>query len=77
MVMYSKSLRELPAMTKRHSYVNKRISSPDLLILSQFQRHILKNRTLLFPKTSISASEKTGVGLKKQEANFYFNFMND
>ena len=29
---------------------------------------------MLFPKTSISALEKTGVDLKNQAANFYFNF---
>ena len=58
MIMHSKSLRELPN-------VNKRVSSPNLLILSQFHKHILKTRTMLFPTTFISASEKIGVGLKK------------
>ena len=29
---------------------------------------------MLFSTTFISASEKIGVGLKKQAANFYFNF---
>ena len=58
----------------RHPNVNKRVSSPDLLIFRQFHRHILKNRTVLFPVTFISTSEKTGVGLEKQAANFYFNF---
>ena len=29
---------------------------------------------MLFPTTFISASEKIGVGLKKQAANFLFNF---
>ena len=53
---------------------NKRISSPDLLIFSKFHRHILKNLTMLFPKIFISGSEKIGVGLKKQVANFLFQF---
>ena len=57
----------------RHPNVNKRINSPDLLIFNKFHRHILKNRTMLFPTTFISASEK--IGLKKQAANFfYFSF---
>ena len=30
---------------------------------------------MLFPTTFISASEKIGVGLKKQVAKFYFNFI--
>ena len=30
---------------------------------------------MLFPTTFISASEKTGLGLKKQAANFYFTFI--
>ena len=54
--------------------VNKRVSSPDLLNLSQFHRHILKNRTVLFPTTFISVSEKIGVGLKKQTAYFLIKF---
>ena len=57
----------------RHPNVNKWINSQDLLIFSKFHGHILKNQTMLF-RTFISASEKTGVGLKKQAANFYFNF---
>ena len=39
-------------------------------IFSRFHRHCLKNRTMLFPTTFISAPEKIGVGLKKQSANF-------
>ena len=58
----------------RHPNVNKWVSSPYLLIWSQFHRHILKNQTVLFPTTFISASEKISVGLKKQAANFQFNF---
>ena len=58
----------------RHPNVNKRVISPDLLIFRQFHRHILKNRTMLFPTTFISTSEKIGVGLEKQEAIFYFSF---
>ena len=46
----------------------------DLLFFSKFHRHILKNRTMLFPTTFISVSEKIDVGLKKHAANFYFNF---
>ena len=57
----------------RHPNVNKWINSQDLLIFSKFHGHILKNQTMLF-RTFISALEKTGVGLKKQAANFYFNF---
>ena len=60
----------------RHPNVNKRVSSPDLLIFSQFHRHIFKNRAMLCPTTFISMSEKIGVGLKKKTAaNFYFNFI--
>ena len=58
----------------RHPKDNKRINSPDLLIFSKFHRHILKNRTMLFPTIFISASEKIGMGLKKQATNFYFIF---
>ena len=46
----------------RHSNVNKRVSSPDLLIFRQFHRHILKNQTVLFPATSVSTPEKIRVG---------------
>ena len=53
--------------------VNKRVSS-DLLIFGQFLRHSLKNRTKLYPTTSISVSEKIGMVFKKQAANFYFSF---
>ena len=49
----------------RHPYVNKRISSPDLLMCRQFHRHNLKNQTMLFPATFITTSEKIGVGLEK------------
>ena len=75
--MHSKSLREPPAMTDETSKFNKRIHSPYLLTLSKFHRYILKTLTMLFPTTFISASEKIGVGLKKQNkqaADFYFNF---
>ena len=48
----------------RNSNVNKWASSPDLLIFSQFHRHILENQTVLIPTTFISAPEKIGVGLK-------------
>ena len=44
-------------------------SSPDLLIFSQFHRHSLKNRTMLFPTTFISRSEKIGVGLIELHQN--------
>ena len=46
------------------------VSSPDLLNFSQFHRHFLKHRTMLFPKIVISESEKIGVGVKKQAAIF-------
>ena len=58
----------------RHPNVNKRVSSPDLLIFRQFHRHILKNRTMLFPTAFISTSGKIGVGLEKQAAIFYISF---
>ena len=45
-----------------------------LLISHQFHRHILKNRTMVFPTTFISTSEKVGVGLEKQVAVFLFQF---
>ena len=44
------------------------------MIFRQFHRHILKNWTMLFPATFISASKEIGVGLEKQAAIFYFNF---
>ena len=43
-------------------------------LVRQFHSHILKNRTMLFPTTFISMSEKIGVGLLKQVAIFYFSF---
>ena len=61
-------------MTYKTSNVNKQLSSPALLIFSQFHRHILKNRTMLFKTPFISVSKRIGVGLKKQAAVFYFNF---
>ena len=64
--MYSKSLRELPAMTYVTSKYQQTGKFSYLLIFRQFQRHILKNRTMLFPATFISTSEKIGVGLGKQ-----------
>ena len=72
--MHSKSLSEVRPWLTRHPNVNKWINSPDSLIFSKFDRHILKSRTVLFPATFVSTSEKIGVGLKKQAANFYFNF---
>ena len=72
--MHTKSLRELPAMTYETSKCQKKkkkkkkkkwVSYTDLLIFSQFHRHTLKNQTMLFPTTLISASEKIGVGLEK------------
>ena len=45
---------------------SKRVSFPDLLNFSQFYRHNFKTRTMLFPTTFISASEKIGVGLEKK-----------
>ena len=42
------------------------IYSPDLLIFSQFHRHILKSRTMLLPTNSILAPGKIRVGLKKK-----------
>ena len=58
----------------RHPNISKRVSSPDVLIFRQFHRHILKNRTMLFPATFISTLEKIGVGLEKQVAIFLFQF---
>ena len=72
--MHTKSLRELPAMTYETSKCQQTDNSPDLLIFNKFHAHILKNRTMLFPTLFISASEKIGVGLKKQSANFLFQF---
>ena len=57
----------------RHPNVNKQVNSPDLLIFRQFHRHILKNRTMLFPTTFISTSEKIDVGLEKQVAIFFIS----
>ena len=54
-----------------HPNVNKHVNSP-LLIFCQFHSYILKNRTMLFPATLIFMSEKIGVGLVKQAANFLF-----
>ena len=54
----------------RHPNVNKRVNS-DLLIFRQFHRHILKSRTILFPTTFISTSEKIGVGLEKQLSGYF------
>ena len=64
--MHAKSLREFPAMTYETSNVIKRVSSPDLLIFNQFQRHILKYRTKLSPTTFIETSEKIKAGLKNR-----------
>ena len=58
----------------RHPNVNKRVSSPDLLIFSQIHRHILKKKINVIPKNFISVSEKDDVGLEKQATNFIFNF---
>ena len=55
----------------RHANVNKRVSSPDLLIFSQFHRHILKDQTMLFPTTFISASEKIGVWASKSKLQIF------
>ena len=41
----------------------------DTFVVSLFHRHILKNRTVLFPTNFISMPEKIGVGLKYQVAN--------
>ena len=38
-----------PRLT-RHLHVNKRIISPDLMIFSQFHKHILKSQTNAIPK---------------------------
>ena len=43
-------------------------------IFHPFHRHILKNRTVLFPTTFISTSEKIGMSLEEQAAIFYFSF---
>ena len=59
----------------RHPNVNKWISSPDLCNFRQFHRHILKNRTMLFTATFISASEKIEVGLKKNKRLILFCLM--
>ena len=53
--------------------MSTKVSSPDLLIFSQFHGHILINQTMLFPTTFISAQEKIGVGLEKHA--LIFNLM--
>ena len=58
----------------RHPVVKKWVSSPDLLIFTQFHTYILKNWTMLFPTNFFSVSEKIGFCWKKHEADF-FDFM--
>ena len=59
----------------RHTNVNKRVSSPDLLIFRQFHRHILKKSDNAVPNNfHFYAREKIGVGLEKQAAIFHFSF---
>ena len=72
--MHSKSLRELPALTYETSECQRTGKFSWFIYFRQFQRQILKTQTILFPKSFISTSEKTVLGLKKQAANFYFNF---
>ena len=50
--------------------VNKQVSAPYFLILSQFSGHILKNWGMPFSTIFISASEKIGVKMKRQAADF-------
>ena len=68
-------LRKLQAMTYETSKCQQTGNFSWFIdFFHQFHKHLLKNRTMLFPATFISTSKKIGMGLEKQAAIFYFNF---
>ena len=73
MVMHSKSLRERPAMAYEASKCQQTGRCSWFIDFIHENIQILKNISMLFPTTVISASEWKGVDMNICVADFEFN----